>query len=355
MQQQTYHVGGETAGATIAFIENILFGFRELVVSIEDENHELKSNLRNLSQRARQLRQQRQQQVSQSTSSSLTTNQSNNSNSQDGPSLTTTNTTSSATLPSSTATSSTKPPPYKSVVRIAPLPPARTKRKSNNRPSFGGNNTMGSRGALIVLEGLDRVGKSTLARRLVEHFQRTDRPVAYCRFPERSTPIGRLIDSFLKDNSTQVDDHVSHLLFSANRWELSNEIRNNILSGTTMVVDRYSYSGVAYSSAKATVPLEWCLATERGLPKPDLVIYLELPAEAQVGRSGYGEERFETTEFQERARRQYQHVMNKSQEIWLKIDVENKSPDQILGEIIVPVKRCLDSCANKSLDKLDFL
>lgn len=122
-----------------------------------------------------------------------------------------------------------------------------------------------------------------------------------------------------------------------------------------MVVDRYSYSGIAYSSAKSTVPIEWCRDTERGLPKPDLVIYLELPAESQVGRSGYGEERFETTEFQECARRQYQHVMNMSQETWLKIDVENKSPDQILGEIIVPVKRCLDSCASKSLGYLDFL
>lgn len=213
----------------------------------------------------------------------------------------------------------------------------------------------GSRGAFIVLEGLDRVGKSTLAKRLVEHFQRTERPVVYYRFPERATPIGRLIDTFLKDNKAKVDDHVLHLLFSANRWESNKEIRDTILGGTTIICDRYSYTGIAYSSARSRLPIEWCRETERGLPKPDLVIYLELPAESQLNRAGYGEERFETSEFQDSARKQYQHVMNMSQETWLKIDVEHKSPDQILGEIIVPIKRCLDSCASKELGKLDFL
>lgn len=35
---------------------------------------------------------------------------------------------------------------------------------------------------------------------------------------DRTTPIGAMIDSYLKGQSEQ-DDHVIHLLFSANRWE----------------------------------------------------------------------------------------------------------------------------------------
>jgi thymidylate kinase len=35
---------------------------------------------------------------------------------------------------------------------------------------------------------------------------------------DRSTPIGQMIDSYLK-SSVKMDDHVIHLLFSANRWE----------------------------------------------------------------------------------------------------------------------------------------
>jgi hypothetical protein len=37
---------------------------------------------------------------------------------------------------------------------------------------------------------------------------------------DRSTPIGQMINSYLLGQSEQ-EDHVIHLLFSANRWELA--------------------------------------------------------------------------------------------------------------------------------------
>jgi dTMP kinase len=37
-------------------------------------------------------------------------------------------------------------------------------------------------------------------------------------FPDRTTPIGKMIDNYLKGEAEQ-EDHVIHLLFSANRWE----------------------------------------------------------------------------------------------------------------------------------------
>ena len=70
----------------------------------------------------------------------------------------------------------------------------------------------------------------------------------------------------------QLDDHAIHLLFSANRWEhesvtsvdihcynffvslIRREMRRLLLDGTTLVVDRYAYSGVAFTSAKQVVP-----------------------------------------------------------------------------------------------------
>lgn len=93
---------------------------------------------------------------------------------------------------------------------------------------------------------------------------------------------------------------------------------------------------------------------ERGLPRPDLVIYLELGRDFQHQRVGFGEERFETKELQDLVRLQYEQVMDISKETWLKVDVDNKSPDQVLGEVILPVKRCLESVATKELGTLDF-
>lgn len=36
--------------------------------------------------------------------------------------------------------------------------------------------------------------------------------------PDRTTPIGQMIDAYLQQNK-DLEDHTVHLLFAANRWE----------------------------------------------------------------------------------------------------------------------------------------
>jgi dTMP kinase len=78
-----------------------------------------------------------------------------------------------------------------------------------------------------------------------------------------------------------------------------------LASGTTVVVDRYAYSGVAYSAAKDIpgMDLEWCKAPDKGLPAPDKVFYLQLDQAEAAARGGYGEERYEKQAFQEKVSR----------------------------------------------------
>ena len=149
---------------------------------------------------------------------------------------------------------------------------------------------------------------------------------------------------------------------------LSPKMKRLLDSGTTLVVDRYAYSGVAFTAAKKVSPLtssstnahththmharththartharththtyarthththmqvlkvhtrvilfspppcqvaslEWCKGSDRGLPAPDLVLYLKLPVEAARQRSEFGRERYEQTDFQEEVERQF--------------------------------------------------
>jgi hypothetical protein len=53
--------------------------------------------------------------------------------------------------------------------------------------------------------------------------------------------------------------------------------------------------GAAFSSSKERegLDLEWCMAPERGLPAPDVVIYLSITPEAAAKRGSFGEERYE--------------------------------------------------------------
>ncbi|GAM83934.1 hypothetical protein ANO11243_019240 [Dothideomycetidae sp. 11243] len=160
-----------------------------------------------------------------------------------------------------------------------------------------------ARGKLIVFEGLDRAGKSTQCMKLVEGLIRQGHNVKHVRFPDRTTTIGKMIDQYLKGESNQ-DDHAIHLLFSANRWEAAKGIEEAIASGTTVVVDRYIYSGCVYSAAKHNprLSLQWARHPEEGLPRPDVCIFLELSATEAAQRGGWGEERYEKKELQDRVR-----------------------------------------------------
>jgi dTMP kinase len=98
-----------------------------------------------------------------------------------------------------------------------------------------------SRGAFIVIEGLDRSGKTIQVERLEAQLSESGKKVKVLRFPgnpfpdtcfpltpsmlmpsklDRTTPIGQMINSYLQ-GKTDLEDHVIHLLFSANRWEVA--------------------------------------------------------------------------------------------------------------------------------------
>ncbi|KAK4477331.1 hypothetical protein RD792_016548 [Penstemon davidsonii] len=166
------------------------------------------------------------------------------------------------------------------------------------------NNKSDSRGALIVLEGLDRCGKTSQCSRLLSYLEELGHSVESWRFPDRNTGVGQMISSYLTQKS-QLDDHAIHLLFSANRWEKRSLMESKLRSNTTLIVDRYSFSGVAFSSAKG-LDLDWCKAPEAGLLAPDLVVYLDISPEKAAERGGYGGERYEQLEFQKKVALSYQ-------------------------------------------------
>ncbi|WPJ61065.1 hypothetical protein SMAC4_09145 [Sordaria macrospora] len=172
-------------------------------------------------------------------------------------------------------------------------------------PSQYGDNTNNGivRGALIVVEGLDRSGKTTQVKLLEERFRKEGKRVKTMRFPDRTTPIGQMIDSYLKSQA-QMEDHVIHLLFSANRWEAVKTITTELSLGTTLILDRYYYSGIVYSAAKQnpSLSLSWARAPEIGLPRPDLVLFLDLDEEQARLRGGWGDELYERAEMQRRVR-----------------------------------------------------
>ncbi|XP_062987593.1 thymidylate kinase [Elgaria multicarinata webbii] len=184
----------------------------------------------------------------------------------------------------------------------------------------------GRRGTLIVLEGVDRAGKSTQSRKLVEALRAEGHQAELLRFPERTTEIGRLISSYL-EKKKNLEDHTVHLLFSANRWEQVPLIKEKLNQGVTLVVDRYAFSGVAFTSAKEKFSLEWCKQPDVGLPKPDLILFLQLSTSEAAKRGDFGNERYENSPFQEKVLQCFYHLMKDKTLNWKMIDASKNIED----------------------------
>ncbi|KAF3068941.1 Thymidylate kinase [Daldinia childiae] len=159
------------------------------------------------------------------------------------------------------------------------------------------------RGTFVVFEGMDRAGKTTQAKLLQQRCIESGREVRFMRFPDRTTPIGKMIDSYLKGEA-EIEDHVIHLLFSANRWEAVKKIKAELEAGHTIICDRFYHSGIVYSAAKniKSLSLSWAKAPEIGLPRPDMVLFLDLEEEVARERGGWGGEVYEKGEMQRRVR-----------------------------------------------------
>ncbi|CAG9763506.1 unnamed protein product [Ceutorhynchus assimilis] len=214
---------------------------------------------------------------------------------------------------------------------------------------------MGSlkRGALIVIEGVDRSGKSTQCKKLVESLRNKNLKAELMNFPDRTTLTGKLISDYLRDPECTLNDEAIHLLFSANRWENVDKMKDFLYAGTTVIVDRYSYSGIAFSSAKKGMDINWCKHPEIGLPKPDLVILLTLSAEAAAKRSGFGEERYETKAMQSMVSKVFENLA-KQEDNWKIVDASG-SMDEVHSVLLQDILKKISEVADSELESLEFL
>lgn len=200
------------------------------------------------------------------------------------------------------------------------------------------------RGALIVLEGGDCCGKSTQCKRLIDELTKVNVKTRLMSFPDRTTPVGNVINQYLR-KTIEIPDKAIHLLFSANRWELEPKMNELIENGTTLVVDRYSYSGVAFSTAKHNMDLNWCWQMEIGLPKPDLVLFLETNDADK--RNGFGDERYESKSFQKQVLEKFEQLKDSS---WKMIDA-GKDIESVHKQIMIHVREVLDNIDDKPLQR----
>jgi len=163
-------------------------------------------------------------------------------------------------------------------------------------------------GKIIVIEGLDKSGKTTQSNMLFKYLhEKQQGNVVLMSFPDYSTRIGKEIKAFL-EGSISYNNETKHILMAANRWEKKQDIENLLMSGKTIVMNRYYQSNLAYGLANG-LDINWLKNLEKGLPKEDVTLILDIFPEISLQRltaNNFKPDEFERNkEFLNKARNEY--------------------------------------------------
>jgi dTMP kinase len=176
-------------------------------------------------------------------------------------------------------------------------------------------------GLFVTIEGIDRSGKSTQARRLADAL---GDEALLVREPG-GTPAGERIRDLLKDPAIELDPRSEALLFAAARAELvAAVIRPALYAGRVVISDRYLDSSLAYQGHARGLGEDevrrvnvWATA---GL-EPDLTILLRIDPAAAAARAGEAD-RFEDEGLglQRRVAEAYERLAAANPRRWKPID-----------------------------------
>jgi dTMP kinase len=210
------------------------------------------------------------------------------------------------------------------------------------------------KGKLIVIDGTDGSGKATQTELLVNRLKKEKIKVKKIDFPQyTSNFFGGLIKECLQGkygDFLALNAKIASVLYAADRWESSKEIKKWLDQGYIIIADRYvsanqiHQGGKIIDDKKRKEFLEWLDKMEFGvfkIPKPDAVIFLHLPieitlelirkrAEENEKKSGKADKDLaeENAKHLEDTRKSALKIVQKSNK-WFKIECSKK--DQILS------------------------
>lgn len=150
-------------------------------------------------------------------------------------------------------------------------------------------------GKLIVFEGTDGSGKSTQFARLCQRMEDEGRPFQKLIFPQYGEPSSALLKMYLNGefgkHPSDVNAYAASAFYAVDRYASWKKVWGGYhRDGGLVLSDRYTTSNAVHQANK--LPEEewedffrWLFDFEcdkLGLPRPDLVLYLDMPTDKAV-------------------------------------------------------------------------
>ncbi|MHB8601374.1 MAG: dTMP kinase [Nitrosotalea sp.] len=144
---------------------------------------------------------------------------------------------------------------------------------------------------IIVIEGFDQAGKKTQSKLLSDFLKIQNKKSTIFSFPDYTTPVGKEIKNFLR-GKRKFAPQVIHCLLAANRWERSKDILEALAKNHVVIMNRYYQSNLVYGTVNG-LDLKWLENLDRGLPKEDMVILLDVKVSDSFSRKTKRRDKFE--------------------------------------------------------------
>ena len=105
-----------------------------------------------------------------------------------------------------------------------------------------------TRGTFIVLYGINNLGKTTQAKKLVDRLNAEGKKAVYLKYPIYDlAPSGHLLNSYLREgNPYQLCAREAQLLYVLNRTQYESTLQSLLDSGTHVIAEDYTGTGICW-------------------------------------------------------------------------------------------------------------
>lgn len=112
------------------------------------------------------------------------------------------------------------------------------------------------KGKFIAIYGINNIGKTTQARRLVARLKKLGKRAIYIKYPiYNQKPTGPFINSVLRSHKNQkISEEELQMWFTLNRYQFQPKLIKLLEKGINVIAEDYIGTGIAWGSAKGANP-----------------------------------------------------------------------------------------------------
>jgi dTMP kinase len=191
-------------------------------------------------------------------------------------------------------------------------------------------------GKLITLYGINNIGKTTHAKRLVKRLNDDGQKAVYVKYPVYELePTGPFINGVLRGGEQKVSEDELQMWFVLNRYQNIAEVERLLSEGYMVIAEDYTGTGIAWGVAKG-LELEWLESLNKHLRKEDFSILFEGERDKRAMEDGHVHE--QNDELVERCRVVHSELAEKYGWRRLQVQPTIEETAEILWDMVIDAK-----------------